>query len=73
MGIAAAMAAIAIHGLVDSFLTFTPTYVLFAIVLGCGARMAEYGNPRAGGRSDEGERGAGAPASEEPGYGAEPH
>jgi O-Antigen ligase len=42
-GIAAAIAVIAIHGLVDSFLTFTPTYVLFAIVLGCGSRMTEYG------------------------------
>ena len=41
-GIAAAMAAIAIHGLVDSFLTFTPTYVLFAIVLGCGSRIAPF-------------------------------
>ncbi|HMD37034.1 MAG TPA: O-antigen ligase family protein [Vicinamibacterales bacterium] len=42
-GIAAAMAAIAIHGLVDSFLTFTPTYVLFAVVMGSGARIADCG------------------------------
>jgi len=33
-GVVAAIAAIAIHGLVDSFLSFTATYVLFAIVFG---------------------------------------
>jgi O-antigen ligase len=33
---AAAGAAIALHGLVDSFLTFTATYTAFAIVLGLG-------------------------------------
>ena len=42
-GIAASLAAIAIHGFVDSFLTFTPTYVLFAVVLGCGVRIADCG------------------------------
>ena len=31
---AAAMAAIAVHGLVDSFVTFTPTYVVFALATG---------------------------------------
>ena len=34
LGIAAACLAIALHGLVDSFLSFTPTYVLVAITLG---------------------------------------
>jgi hypothetical protein len=32
--VAAASAAIAVHGLVDSFFTFTPTYVVFAITAG---------------------------------------
>jgi hypothetical protein len=40
-GVAAACAAIAVHGLFDSFLSFTSTYVLFAVTLGlaasCGA------------------------------------
>ena len=31
---AAACAAIAVHGLVDSFITFTPTYVIFALTAG---------------------------------------
>jgi hypothetical protein len=31
---ATAVVAVALHGLVDSFLSFTPTYVLIAIVLG---------------------------------------
>ena len=31
---AAACAAIAVHGLVDSFFTFTPTYVIFALTAG---------------------------------------
>jgi hypothetical protein len=31
---AAACAAIAVHGLVDSFFTFTPTYVIFAVTAG---------------------------------------
>jgi O-antigen ligase/polysaccharide polymerase Wzy-like membrane protein len=35
LGLAAAAAAIALHGLVDSFLSFAPTYVLFALTLGC--------------------------------------
>ncbi len=32
--VAAACTAIAVHGLVDSFVTFTPTYVVFAIAVG---------------------------------------
>ena len=32
--LAAAVLAIALHGLVDSFLTFTPTYILIAVVVG---------------------------------------
>jgi O-antigen ligase len=36
-GAAAAMLAIGLHGLVDSFVSFTPTYVLFAITLGAAA------------------------------------
>lgn len=32
--VTAAIAAIAAHGLVDSFLTFTPTYVVFALAVG---------------------------------------
>lgn len=35
VGIAAAALAIALHALVDSFLSFAPTYVLFALTLGC--------------------------------------
>ena len=34
---AAAGAAIALHGVVDSFLSFTPTYILIAVTLGLGA------------------------------------
>ena len=34
VGALCALAAIAIHGLVDSFLSFAPTYVLFAMTLG---------------------------------------
>lgn len=36
-GLAAAGAAIALHGLVDSFLSFTATYILIAVTLGLGA------------------------------------
>jgi L-serine deaminase len=35
-GVAAAGAAIALHGLVDSFLSFTATYILFAVTLALG-------------------------------------
>jgi len=37
---AAAIAAIALHGLVDSFLSFTPTYILMATALGLAAGCA---------------------------------
>jgi O-Antigen ligase len=43
LGVAAAVVAIGLHGLVDSFVSFTPTYVLIAITLGLaqsGARSA---------------------------------
>jgi hypothetical protein len=39
-GVAAAGIAIALHGLVDSFLAFAPTYVLFAMTLGLAAACA---------------------------------
>ncbi|HZR23392.1 MAG TPA: O-antigen ligase family protein [Vicinamibacterales bacterium] len=34
IGIACAIVAIAVHGMVDSFLSFAPTYILFAMTLG---------------------------------------
>jgi O-antigen ligase len=40
IGIGAALIAIAVHGLVDSFLSFAPMYVLFAITLGLAAACA---------------------------------
>jgi hypothetical protein len=40
-GIAAALVAIAVHGLVDSFLSFAPTYILFAITLGLATAAAD--------------------------------
>jgi hypothetical protein len=43
-GLAAALLAIALHGAVDSFLSFAPTYVLFSLTLGsavAGARGME--------------------------------
>jgi hypothetical protein len=36
----AACLAIAVHGIVDSFLTFTPTYVAFALAAGLHYRHA---------------------------------
>lgn len=39
-GVAAACAAIAVHGLVDSFLSFTGTYLLMAVTLGLAAAFA---------------------------------
>jgi O-antigen ligase len=39
-GIAAAGAAIGLHGVVDSFLSFAPTYILFALTLGFAAAVA---------------------------------
>ena len=44
LGVAAALSAVAVHGSVDSFLGFAPTYVCFSLILGCavaGARGAE--------------------------------
>jgi hypothetical protein len=35
LGLSAAIVAIAVHASVDSFLSFAPTYVLFALTLGC--------------------------------------
>ena len=40
MGIAAAGIAMALHGLVDSFLEFAPIYVLFSLTLGLAAACA---------------------------------
>jgi hypothetical protein len=40
MGVAAALFAVALHGLVDSFLSFGPTYVLFALTLGLAVACA---------------------------------
>jgi hypothetical protein len=40
IGIAAAGIAIALHALVDSFLSFAPTYILFALTLGFAAAVA---------------------------------
>jgi O-Antigen ligase len=39
-GLAAAVLAIAVHGSVDSFLSFGPTYVLFSLTLGCAVACA---------------------------------
>jgi len=66
-GVAAAIAAIAVHGLVDSFLEFTPTYVLFAIVLGCASALTAGGNGAQVRAREGAERGAGAPASDRAG------
>ena len=40
LGVAAALLAIALHGSVDSFVSFAPTYVLFSLTLGCAAVCA---------------------------------
>ena len=40
MGVAAALLAVALHGLVDSFLSFGPTYVLLALTLGFAVACA---------------------------------
>jgi hypothetical protein len=46
--VAAAGAAIAVHGFVDSFFSFTATYVLFAVTLGlavaCDGLAAAHAN-----------------------------
>jgi hypothetical protein len=39
-GLAAAVLAMAVHASVDSFLSFTPTYVLFSLTLGCAVACA---------------------------------
>ena len=39
-GLSAAALAIALHGSVDSFLSFAPTYVLFSLTLGCAVACA---------------------------------
>jgi hypothetical protein len=40
MGVGAALFAVALHGFVDSFLSFGPTYVLFALTLGFAVACA---------------------------------
>ena len=47
VGIAAASAAIAVHGLVDSFMSFTGTYILMAIALGLASASARERGRRA--------------------------
>ena len=42
-GVAAAMLAIAVHGLVDSFLSFAPTYLLFSLTLGLAVASPRVG------------------------------
>jgi O-antigen ligase len=43
-GVVAAAIAIALHGLVDSFLTLTPTYVTMSLVLGLAMAPARWGS-----------------------------
>jgi hypothetical protein len=40
VGVVAALVAMLVHGLVDSFLSFAPTYILFALTLGFAAALA---------------------------------
>jgi hypothetical protein len=40
LGVAAAGTAVCVHGMLDSFLSFTPTYVLIALTLGLAAACA---------------------------------
>ena len=47
LGLSAALVAIGVHASVDSFLSFTPTYVLFALTLGCAAACARRTGDRA--------------------------
>ena len=71
-GLAAAMVTIALHGVVDSFLSFAPTYILFALTLGAATALTLDNGAHV--RAREGaEWGDGAPRATEPGYGAEPH
>jgi O-antigen ligase len=41
IGVAAAVVAIGVHGLLDSFLSFTPTYVLIALTLAMAHASAD--------------------------------
>jgi hypothetical protein len=41
LGLSAAIVAIAVHASVDSFLSFAPTYVLFALTLGCASACVQ--------------------------------
>jgi O-antigen ligase len=47
LGVAAACAAIAVHGLVDSFLAFTGTYILFGLTLGLASACERDGRRHA--------------------------
>jgi O-antigen ligase len=47
LGIGAACAAIALHGLVDSFMSFSGTYILMAITLGLASASARERGRRA--------------------------
>jgi hypothetical protein len=47
VGIAAASAAIAVHGLVDSFMSFSGTYILMAVALGLASASARERGRRA--------------------------
>ena len=40
LGVAAALLAIAVHASVDSFLSFAPTYIVFALILGYAVACA---------------------------------
>lgn len=46
-GVAAACAAVAVHGLVDSFLSFTATYLLIGVMLGLASAWARDGEGHA--------------------------
>jgi O-antigen ligase len=48
-GVAAAVVAIALHGMFDSFLSFTATYIVIAVVLGLTAGQTPGDEPRASG------------------------
>jgi hypothetical protein len=41
-GVTAAVFAIALHGIVDSFLTFTPTYLMISLTLGLAIAPASW-------------------------------
>ena len=46
LGINVAVVAIAVHGLADSFLSFTATYMLMAVTLGLAAACAQEAEAR---------------------------